>query len=174
MFKNHFEDVINNAYFVHYTGMKPWQVIQSGLSPLFEAEVKEYRDYMIYAYSAAIIELIYKNNFEYDDLDLSINSIDIQKQMAYLLIYRFDDVDAASTIISNIGDETDKKIINRFCLAKKLKPMIHDLAVDIYKQHAIDGSESLNIYSLLAVMEHSPVYQYAEPALGFLSNVIKA
>lgn len=171
MFASHFDEVINNSYFIHFTGVKPWQIANdTKQSPLLSAELSEYRDYKTYAYAAAIIDTVIDALNTGSEVKFGIDLPETRLRMANLLLNRFQNVKAALEIAETISDQVDRKILYDIKRAYDNKQKVLDLLASYYSNNATSGIPSLRVYALIANIEKKPITEMYSIILDVLKQ----
>ena len=171
MFASHFDDVINNAYFVHFTGVKPWQIEQdTKRSPLLSAELSKYRDYKTYAYAAAIIDTVIDSLNTGSEAKFGIDLPETKLRMINLLLNRFQNIDAAIEVAETISEHVDMKILYDMKKAYDNKQKVLDLLASYYDNNATSGIPSLRVYALMANIEKRPITEMYDMLLDVLKQ----
>lgn len=171
MFASHFDDVIENAYFVHFTGIKPWQITEdTKTSPLLLCEALNYRDYKTYAYAAAIIEITIEALTANKNVEFGIDDPYTKLHMVNLLVNRFQNIDAAVEIARTIPEYVEMKVLSDLKKAKDNKQKVLDLLAAYYSNNATSGIASLHVYGLIANIEKAPLTDTYITILDILKN----
>ena len=164
----HTKDVLDNAYFFHFVGTKPWEVFDTKmlgipnetLSVLAWDIKKETRVNKAYEIAYTIIELSYRNEFK----DLDWTFLDKEGYFNYFLAQNclelFRDFKTANEAINDVltlhPDYTDavilKSKIEAYTEASNIKPLVLNVLKEVYNKANSKGTPTLDLQIVIGIM----------------------
>lgn len=177
------KDIIENAYFIHYVGAKPWKTDLTGKSILLSTDHSNTVSKELYAYANSILNIFHNSMIADENVDWAKTEISglFDCGVALMLNNTYNDFENALYYANRAqfkdpSNEDYKKLIdgiNKCQLSVKHRDLIVPLIRQIYEETVNNGCPSLMLFkdlTFLTSMNEETVLNTSDMYWNFIVN----